>query len=118
MAFSLRLQATLLRCRACYRALRTAPHGEGSLASVLQKRMCSDSSTSVSPLLTAIDSPCPCQCITSALHMNDARACCYRKAAVSGEDMLDFLKGIVEGVPDLGPEEDAPPPDTKPKRRR
>lgn len=44
--------------------------------------------------------------------------CCCRKAAVCDEDMLDFLKGIVEGIPDLGPEEEAPPPDTKPKRRR
>ncbi|CAL5223931.1 g6534 [Coccomyxa viridis] len=41
----------------------------------------------------------------------------HLKAAVCDEDMLDFLKGIVEGIPDLGPEEEAPPPDTKPKRR-
>ena len=46
-------------------------------------------------------------------------AACYpRKAAVTGEDMLDFLKGIVESVPDLGNEDEAPSPDTKPKRRR
>ena len=45
-------------------------------------------------------------------------ACCYRKAAVDGDDMLDFLKGIVENVLDLGIEEEAPSPESKPKRRR
>ncbi len=41
-----------------------------------------------------------------------------RKAAVLGDEMLDFLKGAVDGVPDLGEEEEPAPAEAKPKRRR
>ena len=41
-----------------------------------------------------------------------------RKAAIAGEEMLDFLKGIVESVPDHGNEEEAAPQEKQPKRRR
>ena len=32
--------------------------------------------------------------------------------------MLDFVRGIVESVPDLGEEEETAPAEPKPKRRR
>ena len=48
----------------------------------------------------------------------DDNVCYCRKAAIAGEEMLDFLKGIVESVPDHGTEEEAAPQEKQPKRRR
>lgn len=54
------------------------------------------------------------------MHLSVAKDnCCARsKAAASGDEMLSFLKGLMEGVPDLGDDEEAAPAEPKARKRR
>ena len=54
------------------------------------------------------------------MHLDVAKGnyCARSKAAASGDEMLSFLKGLMEGVPDLGDDEEAAQAEPKARKRR